>query len=77
MKIARVQRKETYSATDLLLDMSGLEHLRDLIKHPLVTSFLHLRWLRFRALFYVNVVFFAAFVLLLTAYVLALGEAEG
>ncbi|XP_052131652.1 transient receptor potential cation channel protein painless [Frankliniella occidentalis] len=56
--------------TDPLLYMSKSADLRYLLKHPIITSFLYLKWQRIRAFFYVNLAFYVAFWLLLTAYVL-------
>lgn len=58
------------SETDPLLYMSKSADLRYLLKHPIITSFLYLKWQRIRAFFYVNLAFYLAFWLLLTAYVL-------
>lgn len=60
----------TASETDPLLYMSKSADLRYLLKHPIITSFLYLKWQRIRAFFYVNLAFYVAFWLLLTAYVL-------
>ena len=59
------------SETDPLLYMSRSADLRYLLKHPAVTSFLYLKWQRIRSFFYVNLAFYVAFWLLLTAYVLS------
>lgn len=56
--------------TDPLLYMSKSADLRYLLKHPIITSFLYLKWQRIRAFFYINLAFYVAFWLLLTAYVL-------
>lgn len=56
--------------TDPLLYMSKSADLRYLLKHPIITSFLYLKWQRIRAFFYTNLAFYVAFWLLLTAYVL-------
>ncbi|KAK3932439.1 Transient receptor potential cation channel protein painless [Frankliniella fusca] len=56
--------------TDPLLYMSRSADLRYLLKHPIITSFLYLKWQRIRGFFFVNLAFYVAFWLLLTAYVL-------
>lgn len=46
----------------------GLKHL---LKHPLLSSFLYLKWHRIRYLLYVNFIFYVGFYLLLNAYILS------
>ncbi|XP_046395620.1 transient receptor potential cation channel protein painless-like [Ischnura elegans] len=45
------------------------EHQR-LLKHPIISSFLFLKWHRIRWIFYGNLIFYSTFVVFLTAYIL-------
>jgi len=57
--------------TDPLLYMSRSADLRHLLKHPIITSFLQLKWHLIRAYFYINLLFYILFWMLLTAYILS------
>ncbi|XP_014475519.1 PREDICTED: transient receptor potential cation channel protein painless [Dinoponera quadriceps] len=46
--------------------------LKHLLKHPLLSSFLYLKWHRIRHFLYVNFVFYTMFYLLLNAYILSM-----
>jgi hypothetical protein len=46
------------------------QHLRELLKHPVISAFLILKWLRVRKIFFLNVGFYSAFLFLLTLYIL-------
>lgn len=48
---------------------SGLKHL---LKHPLLSSFLYLKWHRIRHVLYANFVFYVIFYFLLNAYILSM-----
>ncbi|XP_075235230.1 transient receptor potential cation channel subfamily A member 1-like [Lycorma delicatula] len=61
---------EIISETDPLLYMSRSSDLRPLLKHPVLTSFLHLKWHKIRCFFYCNLIFYVIFWLLLTLYIL-------
>lgn len=50
--------------------IAGTAELRHLAKHPLVASFLFLKWYRLTPAFYLNFVCFAAFCVSLIAYIL-------
>ncbi len=50
------------------LSNASKEH-RSLLKHPVIASFLWLKWQRIRTLFYVNMFLYLAFVVLLTAFI--------
>lgn len=56
--------------TDALLYMSQNPELRPLLKHPVMTSFLFLKWQRISWLFYTNMTFYSMFCLLLIGYIL-------
>lgn len=53
-----------------LLYISKSPDLRPLLKHPIFTSFLSLKWFTIRPFFILNVSFYAVFVFLLTVYIL-------
>lgn len=55
---------------DALLYMTRNEELRPLLKHPVITSFLYLKWQRISCLFYANITFYFLFWLSLILYVL-------
>ena len=40
----------------------------ELLKHPVVETFMHVKWLQIRCYFYFNFVFYVCFALLVTAY---------
>ncbi|KAJ9593623.1 hypothetical protein L9F63_014801, partial [Diploptera punctata] len=44
--------------------------LRPLLTHPILLSYLHLKWTHIRAFFYANLVFYALFVVLITAHIM-------
>ncbi|PSN40730.1 hypothetical protein C0J52_16788 [Blattella germanica] len=55
---------------DLLFHFSQSQEHRNLLKHPIITSFLHLKWLRIRATYYTNLVLYILFLILLNIYIL-------
>ncbi|KAI5702707.1 hypothetical protein M8J75_003217 [Diaphorina citri] len=61
---------DTVSETDPLLYMSQSKELRPLLSHPVLTSFIHLKWFSIRRFFYINLSFYLTFWLLLSAYIL-------
>lgn len=56
--------------TDALLYMTRNEELRPLLKHPVITSFLYLKWQRISCLFYTNITFYSLLWLCLILYIL-------
>lgn len=56
--------------TDALLYMTRHSDLKPLLKHPIITSFLYLKWQRISCLFYVNITFYALFWLSLILHIL-------
>lgn len=62
--------------TDALLYMTRNEELRPLLKHPVITSFLYLKWQRISSLFYANLTFYAFLWLCLILYII-LGYVPG
>jgi len=61
---------KTVSETDPLLYMSRSPDFRPLLKHPILTSFIYLKWHRIRRYFYFNLTFYVIFWALLTSYIL-------
>lgn len=62
--------------TDALLYMTQSSELKPLLKHPIITSFLYLKWLKIRCLFYTNITLYAVFCLSLLINILCVGESE-
>lgn len=58
------------SETGPLLYMSQSPDFRHLLKHPILTSFIHLKWHRLKKFFYFNFTFYVIFWVLLTGYIL-------
>ncbi|XP_059061905.1 transient receptor potential cation channel protein painless [Achroia grisella] len=56
--------------TDALLYMTRSEELRPLLKHPVITSFLYLKWQRISSLFYANITFYSLLWLCLILYII-------
>ncbi|XP_049864874.1 transient receptor potential cation channel protein painless [Pectinophora gossypiella] len=56
--------------TDALLYMTRNEDLRPLLKHPVITSFLYLKWQRLSCLFYANITFYSLLWLSLILYII-------
>lgn len=56
--------------TDALLYMTRNEDLRSLLKHPVITSFLYLKWQRISCLFYANITFYSLLWLCLILYII-------
>jgi ankyrin repeat protein len=46
------------------------EHLRELLKHPVMSTFLSLKWLNVRFIFFLDMAFYVIFLCFLTAYIL-------
>ncbi|CAH2062878.1 unnamed protein product, partial [Iphiclides podalirius] len=56
--------------TEALLYMTRNEELRPLLKHPVITSFLYLKWQRISCLFYANITFYSLLWLSLIVYII-------
>ncbi|CAH2092106.1 unnamed protein product [Euphydryas editha] len=56
--------------TEALLYMTRNEELRPLLKHPVITSFLYLKWQRISSLFYANITFYSFLWLCLILYII-------
>ncbi|XP_050525042.1 transient receptor potential channel pyrexia [Daktulosphaira vitifoliae] len=61
---------ESIPETDPLLYISEVPELRPLLNHPVLTSFLHLKWFTIKRYYKVNLAFYIAFWALLTTYTL-------
>lgn len=61
---------ENVPETDPLLYISEVPELRPLLKHPVLTSFLHLKWFAMKRYYKVNLAFYIGFWALLTLYTL-------
>lgn len=53
-----------------LQDINSFEN--DLLQHPLVESFVHLKWLKIRFLFYITLMTFFVFIIIHTVYIIAI-----
>lgn len=62
--------QESIPESQPLLYMSKDSHLRKLLVHPVLTSFILLKWQRVRIFYYVNLIFYVLFCFLLTVYIL-------
>jgi ankyrin repeat protein len=69
-------KRAVVSETEPLIELSRIPELRDLLKHPVLTSFLNLKWFTIRKYFWVNLSFYLAFWIFLTAYVLTVYSIE-
>lgn len=54
---------------NLLFYLSQSQEHRHLLSHPVITSFLHLKWLRIRAIYYTNLALYVLFLILLNIYI--------
>ncbi|KAK6625954.1 hypothetical protein RUM43_006253 [Polyplax serrata] len=61
---------ESVPESQPLLYMCKDSHLRKLLVHPVLTSFILLKWQRVRIFYYVNLIFYLLFCFLLTVYIL-------
>jgi ankyrin repeat protein len=61
----------------LLLYMSQDKRLRHMLKHPVITSFLYLKWNYARSFFYINLLFYIIFLCFLTSHVILTDYSEG
>jgi hypothetical protein len=55
---------------DFLFYMSQSDEHRKLMQHPVITSFLHIKWQRVTLYFYINICIYILFAILLNAYIL-------
>lgn len=50
--------------------LAECSNLRDLLRHPVITSFVSLKWRQVKLVFFLDVAFYVAFVLFLSVYIL-------
>lgn len=62
--------KKEMAEMPMLLYMSQDRRLRHMLKHPVITSFLYLKWNYARSFFYVNLLFYVTFLCFLTTHVI-------
>lgn len=62
--------KKGMAEMPLLLYMSQDRRLRHMLKHPVITSFLYLKWNYARSFFYINLLFYVTFLCFLTTHVI-------
>jgi len=62
-------KKTPTPETDVLLYMAKSKDHRHLLKHPVITSFLSLKWSRISGKYNANIFFFCIFVMALTLYI--------
>lgn len=72
MKTNNVKQCDAFLSpeTDALLYMTRTEEMRQLLKHPVITSFLYLKWQRISCLFYANITFYSLLWLCLILYII-------
>ncbi|KAL1452437.1 hypothetical protein WDU94_006670 [Cyamophila willieti] len=63
-------KPDTVSEIDPLLWISQSDDLRHLLSHPVLASFIHIKWLSLRQFFYVNLSFYVIFWFLISFYTL-------
>lgn len=64
----RHQGQALTSEMDLLFHLSQSQEYKNLLTHPIITSFLHLKWFRIRATYYIHLVLYVLFLILLNIY---------
>lgn len=62
--------QELMAETEVVCYMSKSKELKHLLKHPVISSFLFMKWHRMRWFFYTNLAFYITFALSLILYVL-------
>jgi hypothetical protein len=62
---------------NFLFYMSQSDEHRKLLQHPIITSFLHMKWQRVKLCFYINICTYFLFAVLLNAYILLKIEDNG
>ena len=55
---------------DFLFYMSQSDEHRKIMQHPIITSFLHMKWQHVKSYFYINICMYFLFAILLNAYIL-------
>ncbi|XP_022901744.2 transient receptor potential cation channel protein painless-like [Onthophagus taurus] len=63
-------RKDEFTIeTDTVQELARIKELRHLLKHPLISSFLYLKWHKIRTFFYLNLIFYCVFVISLYSHI--------
>ncbi|TGZ38323.1 Uncharacterized protein DBV15_00466 [Temnothorax longispinosus] len=57
---------------EVFLYIARHKNLKHLLKHPLLSSFLYLKWFKIRHILYSNLLFYVTFYILLNAYILSM-----
>lgn len=70
-KLIANEIEQLASETQVISYMSKSPELKHLLKHPVITSFLYIKWHRIRWFFYTNLAFYIAFCLTLILYILS------
>jgi hypothetical protein len=55
---------------NIVTRIAETQHLRELMKHPVMSTFLSIRWLNVRYIFFLDMAFYVIFLCFLTAYIL-------
>ncbi|CAG9769513.1 unnamed protein product [Ceutorhynchus assimilis] len=61
--------KELVAETEVIFFMSKSSEFKHLLKHPVIVSFLFMKWLRIQWLFWANLAFYVTFALSLVVYI--------
>ena len=66
------KRNQTEAATEMqtLRYIADNKTLKHLLKHPLLSSFLYIKWSRIRHILYANLIFYLVFYILLNSYII-------
>ena len=75
-EIAHIEDLTNFNSVNEMLVMSKIvdSNYKDLLKNPLAEAFLHIKWQLIDTLFYMNVGFYATFLLMLTIMMVLLGN---
>lgn len=76
-KLIKEEISRLASETEVLQYMSKSAELKHLLQHPVITSFLYMKWHRIRCFFYANLAFYITFCLSLLFYILVLYPDDG
>lgn len=75
--LLRQQKEEQFRTfpTNLMLEITKLPELSEAIAHPMFSTLIFFKWRRIRLFYYFNLIFYTAFCILYTIYIL-LGEKQ-
>ncbi|XP_069692163.1 transient receptor potential cation channel protein painless-like [Periplaneta americana] len=65
-----IKDKKIHAEMPIMLFMSQDRRLRHMLKHPIITSFLYLKWNYARSFFYMNLLLYTLFLCFLTAHII-------